>query len=83
MTAIIRRVDHDSALEKQVKYADLLPIGTLFPEKFLPASVPVQVDQFYFFAAPPDYDSTISTTKAGKLIQYDSSLEMCTIHEYC
>ncbi len=33
MNARIRRVDHDGALEKQVKYADLLPIGTLFPQK--------------------------------------------------
>ena len=52
MTALIRRTDHDGSKEKQVKYADLLPVGTLFPEKMLPASIPAHLDQFYFFDAP-------------------------------
>jgi hypothetical protein len=68
--------------EKQVKYADLLPLGTLFPEKMLPATVPVQVDQFYFFDASNSDGSFSSKVKAGKLLQYDANTEMCTFHEY-
>ena len=82
MNALIRRVDHDGTTEKQVKYADLLPVGTLFPEKMLPTSVPVHVDQFYFFDAPATDGSISSVIKAGKLLQYDSNSQMCTIHEY-
>ncbi len=55
--------------EKQVKYDDLLPLGTLFPEKMLPATVPVQVDHFYFFDASCTDGSVTSKVKAGKLIQ--------------
>ena len=65
MNAIIRRADHDGAMEKQVKYADLLPIGTLFPEKMLPASVPAHVGQLYFFDAPVDDGPASSHIKAG------------------
>jgi len=82
MNARIRKVDHDGAQEKQVKYADLLPLGTLFPEKMLPATVPVQVDQFYFFDASNPDGSFSSKVKAGKLLQYDANTEMCTFHEY-
>jgi hypothetical protein len=78
MNAVIRRVDHDGAFEKQVKYEDLLPIGTLFPEKMLPASVPVHVGQFYFFEDPADP----SMIAAGKLTLYDSNTEMCTLQTY-
>ena len=82
MNALIRRVDHDGTTEKQVKYADLLPVGTLFPEKMLPTSVPVHVDQFYFFDAPANDGSISSEIKSGKLLQYDSKSQMCTIQEY-
>jgi len=82
MNALIRRVDHDGAKEKQVKYADLLPVGTLFPEKMLPASIPVHLDQFYFFDALANDGSISSAIKAGKLLKHDSSLEMCIIQEY-
>jgi len=82
MNARIRRVDHDGAQEKQVKYADLLPLGTLFPEKMLPATVPVQVDQFYFFDASSPDGSVSSKVRAGKLLHYDANLEMCTIQQY-
>ncbi len=49
MSAVTRRVDHDGATEKQVCYSDLLPIGTLFPEKMLPTAIPIHVNKFYFF----------------------------------
>ena len=82
MNALIRRIDHDGTKEKQVKYSDLLPVGTLFPEKMLPASIPVNIDQFYFFDALAKDGSISSAIKAGKLIQHDSSLDMCIIQEY-
>ena len=82
MNALIRRIDHDGTKEKQVKYSDLLPVGTLFPEKMLPASIPVNIDQFYFFDALAKDGSISSAIKAGKLLQHDSSLDMCIIQEY-
>ena len=59
-----------------------MPLGTLFPEKMLPATLPVQVDTFYFFDASPSDGSRSSKVKAGKLLEYDTTLEMCTLHEY-
>ena len=82
MNAIVRRVDHDGAVEKQVKYADLLPVGTLFPEMMLPVSVPVILGQFYFFEKPYEAPSAPSDIVAGKLTHYESSTEICTLHTY-
>ena len=47
-----------------------------------PATIPVQVDTFYFFDASRSDGSLSSTVKAGKLLEYDATLEMCTLHEY-
>ena len=47
-----------------------------------PASVPVHIDHFYFFDVRAPDDSIRSAVKAGKLLQHDSNLQMCTIQEY-
>jgi len=82
MSAVIRRVDHDGAIEKQVCYSDLLPIGTLFPEKMLPSAIPIHVNQFYFFEDPVDTASETTNVKAGKLISHDVPTQTCTMHYY-
>ena len=82
MNAIIRRVDHDGAIEKQVRYSDLLPLGTMFPEKMLPQSVSIHENQFYFFANPLPTISATQSVKAGKLITYDGITQMCLMHYY-
>jgi len=82
MSAVIRRVDHDGAIEKQVCYSDLLPIGTLFPEKMLPSAIQIHVNQFYFFSDPEDTTSETTNVKAGKLISHDVPTQTCTMHYY-
>jgi hypothetical protein len=81
-SASIRSVNHHGTMEKQVASAKLLPIDPGLHQTMRPASSHAHVEQFYFFSAPAAEGSDRSEIKAGKILQYDPHLEMCTIQEY-
>ena len=81
-SACIRSVNHHGTMDKQVASAKILPIDPGLHQTLRPASSHAPVEQFYFFSAPAADGSGRSEIKAGKILQYDPSLEMCTIQEY-